>query len=326
MNLVVGKFYPPHEGHHYIIEEALKLGPTLVVVMYSKDETISVDERMAWIKDRHYDAVGKLIVRACADDLPEDFNDPAVSDQHAQLLDPMLVREGWHIDRVIGSEPYVQHLADYYDAIAVMIDHRRHRYPISSTMIREDTREYWEQLAPATRAGLCKRIVCIGAESCGTTTLARDLSAKLGTVWVPEYGRYYSDGLGVMHIWTPSDFDHIRLMQQKAEDQLARQSSGGLLICDTNTMVTDVWQKFLINRAYVGSAEDTADLYLITDFCPWEDDGTRLLARARGAMQAVFIERAKASGKPYHVVTGTREERVESALAFALPHLPWHFG
>jgi nicotinamide riboside kinase len=44
------------------------------------------------------------------------------------------------------------------------------------------------------RAGLARRVVVIGAESTGKTTLAQALAENLGTVWVPEYGRWYWEG------------------------------------------------------------------------------------------------------------------------------------
>ena len=56
---------------------------------------------------------------------------------------------------------------------------------------------YWDELEPSVRGGLARRVVVLGAESTGTTTLSRDLAAALRerggphalTRWVPEYGR-----------------------------------------------------------------------------------------------------------------------------------------
>ena len=39
------------------------------------------------------------------------------------------------------------------------------------------------------------RVCVVGAESTGTTTLSRDLAAHYLTVWVPEYGRLYTERL-----------------------------------------------------------------------------------------------------------------------------------
>ena len=39
--------------------------------------------------------------------------------------------------------------------------------------------------------------VCLfGPESTGKTTLARELAARFGTVFVPEFGRYYCEAFG----------------------------------------------------------------------------------------------------------------------------------
>ena len=49
----------------------------------------------------------------------------------------------------------------------------------------------WHTVA---KAYFCKRVVCIGVESSGTTTLAQQLAKHYSTAWVPEYGRSYWEG------------------------------------------------------------------------------------------------------------------------------------
>src|SRR5581483_9617149 len=51
----------------------------------------------------------------------------------------------------------------------------------------------WYFLEPPVRAYYARRICLIGAESTGKTTLARALAEHYQTVWVPEYGREYSE-------------------------------------------------------------------------------------------------------------------------------------
>ena len=40
---------------------------------------------------------------------------------------------------------------------------------------------------------MIKRVAIVGAESTGKTTLAQQLAEHFGTVWVPEYGREYTE-------------------------------------------------------------------------------------------------------------------------------------
>ncbi|WP_256842158.1 AAA family ATPase [Ornithinimicrobium cryptoxanthini] len=51
---------------------------------------------------------------------------------------------------------------------------------------------HWWALPTPVRAWLTRRVVVLGAESTGTTTLSRDLAAELGCGWVPEFGRDWS--------------------------------------------------------------------------------------------------------------------------------------
>jgi HTH-type transcriptional regulator, transcriptional repressor of NAD biosynthesis genes len=55
------------------------------------------------------------------------------------------------------------------------------------------------------RAWYCRRVVVLGAESTGTSTLAADLAEHLGTVSVPEYGRQFSAEHGLGHSWSSRD-------------------------------------------------------------------------------------------------------------------------
>lgn len=241
MNLVIGKFYPPHEGHHWLIDQALADGPTIVAIMWSEQESIRPGLRKKWLQDVH----GYLCYIIVKDELPVDFNDQALSNRHADLIQRELLAPHLglnKITKVFGCEPYVEHLAEYFWARPVRLD--RSHIPISATQIREDPRQYWDYLRPATKAGLCKRIVCIGAESCGTTTLAKDLAEHYQTVWVPEYGRLYSEGL-TTGAWHHEDLCHIASAQHSLEEALARRSEHGLLISDTDMLATQVWDMFL---------------------------------------------------------------------------------
>ena len=60
---------------------------------------------------------------------------------------------------------------------------------ISTETIRADPLKYLDYLEPCVRAHFVKRVVIIGSESSGTTTLARALAEHYQTTWAPEFGR-----------------------------------------------------------------------------------------------------------------------------------------
>lgn len=319
MNLVIGKFYPPHLGHHWLIDQALADGPTIVAIMWSNAEQLKPDVRKRWINDEH-EHLKFVVVR---DELPIDFNDKELSFRHAKLIDFGL---GPHlgigkITKVFGCEPYIPHLAEYFNAEPVMLT--RSENPVSATMFRSDPRKHWDLLRPAAKAGLCKRVVCIGAESSGTTTLARALADHYDTVWVPEYGRLYSEGMGnIDEGWTHRDFANIAGGQRGLEAGLARHSKHGLLICDTNTLATHVWEEFLVGDSLVHA--DESDLFILTELCPWEDDGTRFGKHFRGRMQWAFKQELMMRQLPWIRVVGNRQARLAMATA-AIDRLTWDF-
>ncbi|WP_375406155.1 AAA family ATPase [uncultured Amnibacterium sp.] len=75
----------------------------------------------------------------------------------------------------------------------MQVDPGRQLNPVSGTAVCSDPEACWWALAPSVRASLTKRVVVLGAESTGTTTLAKALAEELGTLWVEEYGREYSE-------------------------------------------------------------------------------------------------------------------------------------
>ena len=55
--LIIGKFYPPHAGHHRLIEVAAeRCERVTVVACASSGESIPLDLRVAWLTERHADA------------------------------------------------------------------------------------------------------------------------------------------------------------------------------------------------------------------------------------------------------------------------------
>ncbi len=181
-----------------------------------------------------------------------------------------------------------------------------------------------------------QRVVIVGAESTGKTTLARDLCDALvrrggafaATRWVPEYGREYTyqklaregganarmDAL----VWTTADFVAIAREQNALEVRAARVT-GPVLICDTDSFATAIWhERYLGTRApeVEALAIATPSLYLLThhDDVAFEADEIRDGERYRAWMTAAFVERLRESVHRLELVRGSRERRVEAPL------------
>ena len=169
------------------------------------------------------------------------------------------------------------------------------------------------------------RVCVVGAESTGTTTLSRELADHYHTVWVPEYGRLYTERLSeggintFVYHWRTEEFVHIAAQQQKDEDRLAKQANR-VLFCDTDALATAIW-----HQRYVGTWSDEVekianrrryDLYLLTNCdIPFEHDGVRDGQHIRQWMTQRFTEELTKRGFPWMLVKGTREERLKQAVA-----------
>lgn len=307
--VVVGKFYPPHRGHHFLIDTAIDhCVHTDVLVVDSPTYQISAERRQAWIAAKHPKATVHIVP-----DIEDDDNSEAWAKHTIEFL-------GYTPDVVFSSEAYGKTWAEAMGCDHVDVDIPRSTIPISGTLVREDMLGAWQFLDDEVRAGLAIRVVVLGAESTGTTTLARDLAESLKTPWVPEMGRYYTDSILTSgKAWTDEDFYRIGRLQQMYENEMAKVS-GGIIICDTNAVATELWQRRYMGRVTSEmnqiAASDKADLYIITgDEIPFVQDGLRDGEHVRHKMHQWFIKHIAKTGVPYIVVNGDKKKRLAEALA-----------
>jgi len=166
-----------------------------------------------------------------------------------------------------------------------------------------------------------KRVVLIGSESTGKTTLAQRLAHHFRVSWVPEFVREYAESKGA-----PLDFsDHgpIARGQIALEDeQLARAASHNehLLIQDTDLLSTAVYCAHYYGECppwiHEAARERRPDLYLLLDIdIPWTPDAPRDRGHMRPEMQALFRDAVERSGVPFVDISGDAEERFASARA-----------
>jgi HTH-type transcriptional regulator, transcriptional repressor of NAD biosynthesis genes len=322
--LVVGKFYPPHAGHHHLIDTAAAACERLtVVVAPSRRESIPLEARCAWLRERHpgVEVVGRY------DDHPVDYADPDVWELHCAVFREALGTD--RVDAVFSSEGYGAELARRFGAVAVAVDPGRVAQPVSGTAVRADPAGHWEFLSAPVRAYLARRVVVVGAESTGTTTMARALAAHYRTGWVPEYGRTLTEqklaalravdpAATVFDVtWERADFVTVAREQNAAEDAAARRS-GPVLFADTDARATAVWEeRYLGSRSpQVRALARDPDLYLLTDHAgvDFEDDGLRDGEQIREWMSGRFREVLAATGVPVVTLTGPHDERLARAV------------
>lgn len=311
--LVIGKFYPPHRGHKFLIETALAQVDHLDLLVCTRaEQTIPGELRAEWLREIHPQA----IVRA--------IDDPGHDDDSHFWAEYTVRFLGRAPDLVFTSEDYGEAYARFLGCRHVMVDRERVHVPVSARAIRSAPLDCWDFLEPCVRAYFARRVCIVGAESTGTTTLARDLAKHYNTVWVPEYGREYCERLQATGLdlwtykWRSEEFTEIAHRQQELEDRLAREANR-ILICDTDVLATSIW-----HERYIGShssevaqivARSRHDLYLLTDCdIPFVQDGLRDGETIREWMTRRFGQELSGKEFPWVKVSGPREQRLEIAV------------
>lgn len=323
--LVLGKFYPPHAGHHLVVSTAgAQCDRVTVLVSYASTESIPLDLRVAWMREAHPD----VEVVGVVDDIRNDFDDPEIWDAHMRLIEDALPAP---VDAVFGSEAYGDELARRLRAVPVCVDRDRREQPVSGTAVRRDPASYWQYLSAAVRAYFTKRIVICGAECTGKTTLARALAEHFGALWVPEYGREYAErkfresGEAKIEdmVWRSEEFAVIAQRQLAMEEEAARCGSP-ILICDTDPLSTLIWHERYL-RTHSKEVEDVVvrsrhDLWLLThhDDVQFEQDGWRDGETVREWMTGRFEQELQRRGLPFVAVRGDLVNR--TALAIHVIH------
>ncbi|MFD9012489.1 AAA family ATPase [Streptomyces sp. NPDC059552] len=344
--LVLGKFYPPHAGHHHLVRTAQDQCERLTVLVCAASvESVPLADRVAWMREAH---PGAEVVGA-VDDIPVDLHDPAIWEAHMAVFRSAVPGR---VDAVFTSEEYGSELARRFGAAEVLVDRERTLFPVSGTAVRQDPVGSWDFLGPAVRAALTRRVVVLGAESTGTTTLSRALAdhyRRRGGVWartgwVAEYGRRYSEeklaaarAADPAASWadvsfTSEEFPVIARRQDADEERAARLGSP-VLFCDTDSFATGIWHERYMdgrNTEVERIADRTRrDLYLLTDHAdvPFEDDGLRDGEHLRPWMTERFRAELERTGRRYLVVRGDRAVRLEAAVRAVDGLLAegWHF-
>ena len=315
--LVIGKFYPPHRGHHFLINTAARQVDCLdVLLCWKQDQEIPGEVRARWLTEIHK-RQANVHVRTVWD-----FGDDDNSEAWARRTKDVL---GYAPDVVFTSEDYGARFAELLGAEHVLIDRNRKAFSISGTAIRADPLEHWNFLESPVRAWYALRVAIVGAESTGTTTLARALAQHYQTDWVPEYGREYCEQLvraGELletHQWRTEEVVHIAKTQLAREEE-AVGNCNRVLFCDTDALATSIW-----HERYVGHAEpdvrslanpDRYVLYVLTDAdVPFVQDGLRDGEGVRNWMTERFKQELETAGVPWILVQGNHEYRMQSATA-----------
>lgn len=317
--LVVGKFAPLHRGHQFLVESAIAEAERVTVLCYSNPDFAAMASpvRAAWIRALY----PQLTVLVPQDAPPNDAPDA----HHQAYLHSWLQAMGIEVDAVFSSEhyglPFARRLGP---AVAHrMVDAARARIALSGTMVRQDIHAHRAALAPLVYSHFVERVVFLGAESTGKSTLTERAAAAFDTVFVPEIGRMVWEAKrGAL---TAHDYVEIARAHRAAEDAAILQAKR-YLFCDTNALTT-----LLLGVCYGHLQEVPAELlqaahlckrryacaFLCEDDFAFVQDGWRDDAAWRTRIQQLVREDLRARDIAAESLGGPVEQRL-ARLAAAL--------
>ncbi len=163
-----------------------------------------------------------------------------------------------------------------------------------------------------------KKIVILGPESTGKSTLCEALAKHYNTNWCPEYARQYLSENG-----TNYNYDDLLIIakgQLAGEDDYVQKTSE-MLIIDTDMYVMKVWCEYVFNNCHPFILEKINerkyDAYLLCDIdLPWAPDEMREYPneQPRQELFTIYKELLMNQNTPWGIVNGLGAERTNNAI------------
>jgi HTH-type transcriptional repressor of NAD biosynthesis genes len=312
---VFGKFMPFHKGHEAMIRFALLHCDTLsVLICCSNKETLPAAVRQSWVEAAFRDEpriqvqVYQYDERSLPNTSETSASVSAVWAKQFKLLFP-------DHTILVTSEPYGDLVADDMGITHIPFDMEKSQYPVSATKIRSNLPETWKYLPDSVKTSLVTKVVLLGTESTGKTTLTGKLAAHFNCSAVMEAGR---DIIADSNDFGINDLYLIATAHAACIDKMAIGKSP-LVIIDTDIHITLSYGEHAFG-AVLGIApaiinSNKADLYLyLNNDAPYVQDGTRLGEEERNQLELSHRRILRKYSIAYEEIRGNWEERFEQAV------------
>lgn len=237
-----GSFNPLHMGHvDCIIKAASQCSQLYVVISYRNNSTdVDVRIKYRWVYQitKH---IGNVKIILLEDKL----------DKKSDYTKQYWEKDCEIVKKKIGAKIDVVFCGDDYDKTSFwnvcypesdLIIFPRSKY--NSTDIRANVYAHWDWLPLVVRPYYVKKVLIIGTESCGKSTLTVNLAHHFNTNYLEEVGRELSELSGTDTMMLSSDFTRI-LLEHKAKELQLIEHSNKVLIEDTDCLITKFFMNFL---------------------------------------------------------------------------------
>jgi NadR type nicotinamide-nucleotide adenylyltransferase len=168
---------------------------------------------------------------------------------------------------------------------------------------------------------LLKKIVIIGPESTGKSTICEQLAEHFKTEWVPEFARNYL--LEIRRPYTYEDLLYIAEEQVKQEDRICRSVKAPLIFIDTDMYVMKVWCEYVFKKCHRFILDQIVnrnyDGYLLCNIdLPWVEDELREYPdlESRERLFCMYRDLMINQATPWIEISGNYKERLQKAIDF----------
>ncbi len=182
----------------------------------------------------------------------------------------------------------------------------------------------WDLVLGSLRAYYAKKVVFVGTESCGKTTLVKMLAKLFNTTYAEEAGRYYASKYmgGNENVFMLRDFYNIAIEQRQLEEN-ALLCANKISFFDTDLVVTQLYCK-LFTGEYNPDIEPLIDKYrydmvvFLEPDTKWVADGIRFAdnqsKRVKYSEQLKKLYSYYGYGERLVVISGSYNEKLSKCV------------
>lgn len=317
-----GAFNPLHLGHlECIIKAAAQCEELYIVISYrNHGDDVDVKVKIRWVYQltKH---LGNVKIITLEDELTN----------KADYTKKYWQRDCRQVKKQIGKKIDVVFCGSDYDEGSFwnqcyeeskFVVFPRNQY--NSTMIRKNIYAHWDWMPQIVRSHFVKKVLLIGGESVGKSTLTINLANYYNTNYLEEVGRDLSELSGTDVYMLSEDFTRI-LLEHKAKEMRVVADSNKVLFEDTDCLITRFYMDFLEDsnvEKNAGLAEAIAGLnsydliLLLEPDVTWVQDGDRseIIAADRIKYSNQIKEFYKKHGFDFQVICGDYVSRFEQAV------------
>ena len=244
-----GSFDPLHLGHvHDMIRAAAMCEELYIMISWCEGrESTSKELRYRWIYNctKHLPNVHILLIEDKAVS-KEEYNTDYYWEKGSQDIKNAI---GKPLDAVFCGSDYkgTGRFESLYCPESEIIYFDRAEVTISSTDIRKWALDNWDYIPAVCKDYYTKKVLIVGGESTGKSTLVQNLALAYNTNFVSEVGRDTCEYAGGEEYMIVEDL-HENILRQKINVMDAAKHSNRILFVDTDALTTMFYSEFLLGN------------------------------------------------------------------------------